>query len=159
MVLGTPIGYQLGNSISMLLDLVRGTSFGIWERTLVGVSLVTIVWLMIGTGEGYLVGLSLVLPLGSPLESPNPGNMLGSLFGSINDMTLDISLWNPLVSLCGSIWHVNWRCSWIVAWKILLRLKLVPLFDLNMTWNLSQWLPRWWELYLEIIQEGILRNF
>ena len=38
---------------------------------------------MIGTWEGYLVGLSLVIQLGSPLDSPNPGSDLpGMLLGA-----------------------------------------------------------------------------
>ena len=44
------------------------------------------VGLMIGTGGLYLVGLSLVLTLGSPLEYPNtgadiPGMLLGAPLG------------------------------------------------------------------------------
>ena len=92
MVLGTPIGYPLGNSIRMLLGLVLGTSFGTWEGYLVRVPLVTLVGLMIGTGERSLVGLSLRIPLGYPLESPNPGAVLGYLFEYMTDMTLDMYL-------------------------------------------------------------------
>ena len=43
---------------------------------MVRVSLGRMSGLMIGTGEGSLVGLSLGLPLGSPLEYPNPGDDL-----------------------------------------------------------------------------------
>ena len=58
-----------------------------WEGYLVGVSLGTMYVLMIGTGKGSLVGLSLGLPLGSPLEYPNPG-----LTGIILDKFLEIFL-------------------------------------------------------------------
>ena len=45
-------------------------------------SLGTLVGLIIGTGEGSLVGLSLVLTLGYPLGYPNPGAYLtGTLLG------------------------------------------------------------------------------
>ena len=37
-------------------------------------SLGKLVGLMIVTGEGYFVGLSLVLPLGYPLQYTNPGD-------------------------------------------------------------------------------------
>ena len=46
-------------------------------------SLVTLAGLIIGTGEGSLIGLSLGLPLGSPLESTNTGaDMPGTLLGA-----------------------------------------------------------------------------
>ena len=50
---------------------------------MVGVSLDTLDGFMIGTGEVYFVGLSLVLSLGSPLDSLNPrSDMSGKLMGS-----------------------------------------------------------------------------
>ena len=52
---------------------------------------------MIVTGEGYLVGLSLVLPLRHPLEYKNPGAVLGSLFGPMNGMIPGISIGNNIV--------------------------------------------------------------
>ena len=64
MVLGAPVGYPLGYYINMLLGLELCNFFGIWEVSLVVVSPGTLVGLTIGTGEGYLVGLSLGIPLG-----------------------------------------------------------------------------------------------
>ena len=54
---------------------------------MVGVIIVRLAGLMIGTGGRYLVGLSVGIPLGSPLESPNPDNqmpdtLLGAPLGS-----------------------------------------------------------------------------
>ena len=69
MVLVAPIGYLLGYFIKMLIVLLLETSFGTWEGSLVKVSLGTISGLMIGTGEGYFVGLSLLPPLALPFES------------------------------------------------------------------------------------------
>ena len=43
---------------------------------MVGLSLGPMAGLMIGAGEGSVVGLSLVFPLGYPLDSPNPGSEL-----------------------------------------------------------------------------------
>ena len=40
---------------------------------MVGVSLGTVSVLVIGTGEEYLVGLSLGLTIGPPIEYPDPG--------------------------------------------------------------------------------------
>ena len=57
----------------MFLELALGNSFGTWYGYLVGVSLDKLARLMIVTGEGFLVGLSLGLPLGSPLKSTNIG--------------------------------------------------------------------------------------
>ena len=83
MVLGTPVGSPLGYSMNMLLRLALWNYFGTLEVSLVGVSIVTLDGLMIGTGEVSLVGLSLEIPLGSPLESPNPGSGLpGTLLGT-----------------------------------------------------------------------------
>ena len=59
MVLGAPVGYPLGYYINILLGLAFFNSLGTWEGSLVVVSLVPLVGLIIGTGEGYLVGLSL----------------------------------------------------------------------------------------------------
>ena len=70
--MGSPVGYTLGYSINMLLGLALENSFRSWEGYLVVVSLVPLDGLVIGTGEGYLAGLSLRLPLGYPLDSPNP---------------------------------------------------------------------------------------
>ena len=66
MVLGSPIGYPLGHSINMLLVLELGNSFFTWGLSLVGFSLGTLAVLVVGTREGYLFVLSLVLPLGPP---------------------------------------------------------------------------------------------
>ena len=58
-----------------------------------GVSLGTLVVLMIVTGEVYMVDLSMGLQLGSPLDSTNP---------VINGIILDMSLVNTLgLSVCG----------------------------------------------------------
>ena len=46
---------------------------------MVGVSLVRMDGLMIGTGEGSLVGLSMGLTFGSQLDFPNPGAHLHSM--------------------------------------------------------------------------------
>ena len=82
MVLVAPVGSLLEYPINKLLGLENFNSFGTWEVYLVGFSLLPLAILVIGTVGGYLVGLSLVLPLGSPLESPNPGTDLpGTLLG------------------------------------------------------------------------------
>ena len=47
----------------MSLGLVLVNYFVTWEVSLVVVSLGTLEFLMISIGEGYLAGLSLVLPL------------------------------------------------------------------------------------------------
>ena len=62
----------------MLLGLDIFNSFVTWEVYLVGVSLVPLDLLIIVTGEGYLVVLSLVIPLGYLLEYTNPGADLPS---------------------------------------------------------------------------------
>ena len=91
LVLVEPVGYSLGYSIGMLLDLSLRNYFGPLERYLVGVSLGPLPGLMIVNREGSLVGLILRLPLGSPHESLNPGaelsgtllySPLGLWFGS-----------------------------------------------------------------------------
>ena len=56
-VLVSPIGYPYGGSTSMFLCSALGNYFGTWEGYLVGVSLGTLVGLMIDTRERYLVGL------------------------------------------------------------------------------------------------------
>ena len=56
MVMGAPVVYPLEDSISILLVFSLGTLYV----------------LMIGIVEGFLVCLSLKIPLGSPLNSPNP---------------------------------------------------------------------------------------
>ena len=86
MVLGAPSGYPPGYTTNLFLGLALVSSFGTWELSLVGFSLGSLDGLIIVTGEGYLVGLSLQITLGSPLESPNhvskmPGMLLGAPFG------------------------------------------------------------------------------
>ena len=73
MVLVEPVGYSLAYSINMFLVLSFVYSFVTWELYLVVVLLVTLVGLVIGTGEVYLVELSLGLLLEYLLESPNNG--------------------------------------------------------------------------------------
>ena len=87
----------------MLLFWALENYFGTWEGYLVSVSLGKLAVLMIGTGEGCLVGLSLRLPLVSPLESPNPGADSVYLFVSLNGMVLGMSLGNRIGSLLDSI--------------------------------------------------------
>ena len=72
---------------------------------MVGVSLGPLTGLVIGTGEGYVVGLSLLLTLGSPLDYPNLG---------LTGIILGISLVNPLGFL-NYIWHISWCGPWIVT--------------------------------------------
>ena len=60
----------------MFIRFALGNSFGTWVGYLVGVSLVKMGGLLIGTGELFLVGLSMVFTLGYLLESPNPGSVL-----------------------------------------------------------------------------------
>ena len=67
MVLVAPVGSTLEVCIGMFLDLALVDYFGTWEGSLVGVSLVSLGDFMIGIGEGYLVWLSLGLPLGIPI--------------------------------------------------------------------------------------------
>ena len=74
--MGAPVGSPLGYSIKMFLGLELCYQFFTWEVYLVEVSLGRLSGSMIGTGEGYLVGLSLVLPLRSSLEPLNPGAQL-----------------------------------------------------------------------------------
>ena len=82
----------------MFLSLVLGNYFGIWEVSLVGVSLGTLVGLMIRIVEISLVGISLVLPLGYPLKSPNPGAELpGTLLGTF---------WFVVLIWSGKVWVV-----------------------------------------------------
>ena len=78
----------------------------------------SVVWRATGgfmtcTVEVSLVGLSLVILLGSPLEYPNIGAVLGFLFGSMNEIISSISLGSTRVSLLGSIWHITWCRPWI----------------------------------------------
>ena len=91
MVLGALVVYTLKDSISMLLGLTLGNSFGTCEGYLVRVSLITMYVFIIITGEGYFLGLSMGLPLGYQLESPDPvaelsvtllGAHIGLWFGS-----------------------------------------------------------------------------
>ena len=66
-----------------MIGLELDNSFGTWEVYLVGVSLVALTGMIIGTGEVSLVGLSLGIPLGCLLESPNPGSdMPDTLLGA-----------------------------------------------------------------------------
>ena len=64
MVLGASIGSPLVYSINMLLGLSLFNSFDTWEGYLVGVLLCPLAGLVIVTGGGSLVGLSLGLSLG-----------------------------------------------------------------------------------------------
>ena len=59
--------FPLGYTIIILLGLVLNNSFGTWEGSLVVVSLGTLSGLIIDTGEGFFVRLSLGLPIGYPL--------------------------------------------------------------------------------------------
>ena len=86
--MGSPVGSQLENPVSILLGLALGNSFVTWEGYLVGVSLDTLVGLVIGTGEGSLVYLSLGIPLRYQLESPNPGDDLSGML-----LVTPIGLW------------------------------------------------------------------
>ena len=81
----------------MFLGLELGKYFGTWGVSLVKVSLGALRDLMIGKGEGYLIGLSLGLPIGT-LFVIYPGNSLGSLLGYV--------------------WHVNWCGTWFGACKL-----------------------------------------
>ena len=67
MLLGVFVGSSLGYSINMLLHMELFNPFGTWEGYFYRVSIRTLVGLIIITGEGYLVVLSLVIPLGYPL--------------------------------------------------------------------------------------------
>ena len=80
---------------------------------MVEVLLGTLGELMISTREGYLVILSLELPLRSPLESPNNGAFLGSLFGYITGIILVMFLVNPLGCLIEYIWRINLCGPWL----------------------------------------------
>ena len=83
MVLVAPVGSPLGYSISILLVLVIDNYSGTWESSLGVFFLHTLAGWVVGTGEGYLVLLSLLLLLGSPFYSPNPGaDLSGTLLGS-----------------------------------------------------------------------------
>ena len=83
---------------------------------------------MIGTGEWYLVGLSLGVLIWSLLDSPNPG---------LTGIILDMSLSNPLGSLIDYIWHINWYAPWIGTWKVLWYFNWVTslLFSWIGPWN------------------------
>ena len=86
MVLVAPVWYPLEGSIGIFIGLVLSNSFGTWEESLVGVSLGTLIGLMIFTGKVYFVGLSLGLPLGLPLGYTNieavlSGTLLGATIG------------------------------------------------------------------------------
>ena len=72
----------------MFLGLALCNYFGTREGSLVGVSLGLLDGLMIGTGEVYLVGLSLELPLGFPFEYKNPGAELSGIL-----MGVPIGFW------------------------------------------------------------------
>ena len=82
MVLIEPVGHPLGDLVRIFLDLALVNSFNTWEVFLVGVSLGSLGGFMIGNEKGYLVCLSLGLPLVSPVEYRNPGDVLpGTLLG------------------------------------------------------------------------------
>ena len=72
---------------------------------------------MIGTGEGYLVGLSLGLPLVSPFEYTNPW---------LTVIILGKSFWNSLGFLLDFIWNINWCSPWLGTWQFLRHIKWVP---------------------------------
>ena len=82
----------------MLLRLALDNSLGTWEGYLVVVLLGILDGLIIGNGEGYLVGLLQVLPIRSPYESPNP---------VLTVIILGTSLRNSLRSLFDSILYIN----------------------------------------------------
>ena len=48
------------------------------------------------------------------------------------------------------VWYFDWHT------EIPYTLQLGPLFDIKLTWHLAYWLAHWWEIYLEIIWEGLL---
>ena len=82
MVLIEPVGHPLGDLVRIFLDLALVNSFNTWEVFLVGVSLGSLGRFIIGNEKGYLVCLSLGLPLVSPPEHPNtvfepPGTLRG----------------------------------------------------------------------------------
>ena len=68
---------------------------------------------MIGTGEGYLVGLSMGIPLVFPLGYQNTASVIGFVFISLTDMVIYMSLGNNLRSLLNSFWNINWCGPWI----------------------------------------------
>ena len=76
MMLEEPIVYTLEYLIVIFLGLALENSFGTWEGYSVLVSLVTVGRFIIGTGEGYLVSLSLGFSLGSLIESKNTFSVL-----------------------------------------------------------------------------------
>ena len=94
----------------MLLRLALGNYFGPWEGYLVVISLGRLDGFIIGTGEGYLVGLSLVVSLGSPFESPNH---------VLTVIILGTSLRNSRGCLLDSIWYINCYGPCIGTWKFL----------------------------------------
>ena len=117
MVPVAPVGYPLGHYINTLLGLALDNYFGTWEGYLFVVSLGTLDGLMIGTGEVCLVGLSLVLLLGSPPDSQNPG---------LTGIILEMSLGNNIGSLINYIWNINWCVPRIGTWKLLWHFNWVP---------------------------------
>ena len=88
----------MGFSLVTLVGLMIGTG----EVSLVLVLFGTLVDLIIGTGELSLVGLSLGLPHGYPLESTNTGvDMPGTLMGA------SLGLWFLYEAVRCRYW-----CSW-----------------------------------------------
>ena len=157
MFLGATVGSSLEYLIIILFVLLLRNYSSTWEVYLVRFPLDTLCGSMIGTKEGLLVSWSLGLSLGYPLESTNTGAVLGSFF---------ISHWNDT-------WHISWKSSWIPTWLYLayqlvlvlswnlafpLTLQLGQLFALQFTCNYAHFLERWWDLYLEMIWECILKN-
>ena len=82
MVLVAPVGYPVRYSIKKFPGFVIDNYFGTLEGNLVVVSLDKLSGLVVGTVEGYLVILLLVLLLGFPFYSPNTGaDLPGMLLG------------------------------------------------------------------------------
>ena len=135
MVLGAPVGYPLRYSINIFLawnfaiHLVHGKDL----------------WFMIGTGEGYLVGLSLGLPLGSPLDSPNPvselpdtllGAPLGLWFGS--EVARCLCYFQRLMDLHeDNFWGVGISCVPTSGYSIASKINSVKYFQLMELLKLS----------------------
>ena len=92
---------------------------------------------MIGTGEVYLVLLSIGLTPGSPLESTNPRDIIGSLFGSLAVMILGMSIGNPWGCPIDSIGYINCCGTLYQCLSISLEIQLGPFFAIQFTWHLG----------------------
>ena len=76
MVIISPVGYPLENSILALIGLALRNSLITWEGSLVGISPGVLGGFTIGPWEGSLVGWSLGFTLVYPPEYTNPGDVL-----------------------------------------------------------------------------------